>query len=188
MYCLHHWRSNFMLIWEVRPQHPLIGCALRLCSTVRTSGRRETHTLHGVEWATGLSKRCLLSNWGASGMNRAHAWLACIVGWSLHSEKFWVCLRGSVKFSSVVFWCIEELFVSGVTVMIILRIFYVKIGDPAQLTKNIPIFAYFCIIWHSGPLHFVFLIRIQLPPWNQRYVSLLTERFVKVFLVTFLRI
>ena len=182
--CLHQRWCHFVLIRIVRSQHPLVTSTLCLCSTVHTSCSWEAHPFHRVERAAGLRKRCLLLNRGTTWVSRAHAWLACIIRCAcvVDSVKLWVGLGRSVKFSCVVFWCIEKLFVSLMTVLVILWIFDIEIWDPAQLTKNISIFANFCIIRHSGPFYFIFFVRIELATWNQRNIILLAERFVKIFL------
>ena len=67
-----------------------------------------------------------------------------------------------VELVVVVFGIVEELPVGGIQLVVVLGIFNVEVGDPAQLTVDVPLFRHLGVVWHPGAFHLVLLIRVQL--------------------------
>lgn len=67
-----------------------------------------------------------------------------------------------VELVVVVLGIVEELPVSGIQLVVVLGIFNVEVGDPAQLTVDVPLFCHLGVVWHPGSFHFILLIRVQL--------------------------
>lgn len=56
----------------------------------------------------------------------------------------------------VVFWGVEELSIVRVSLRVILRLDYVEVGDPAQLSKNVTALGDHRAVGHPGSFDLVF--------------------------------
>jgi len=62
----------------------------------------------------------------------------------------------------VVSWGIEELFVRGMSVAIILCIFDVEITDPSELTVNVTVPRNFRVLGNASALDFILVVRVHI--------------------------
>lgn len=87
-----------------------------------------------------------------------------------------------MELNVIVFWCIEKLAKIVVTVLIVLRFFYVKIRYPTELAKHISLKRHFCVVRHSCSLNFVFFVGVELSSRLLCNVFLSAEWFVEKLL------
>jgi len=79
---------------------------------------------------------------------------------SVSLEKVLASLGGICELNVIVFWCVKELFVVMVAIIIVLGLLYVKIRVPAELSKDVSIGRNFRVFWDASSLDFVILIRV----------------------------
>lgn len=75
-------------------------------------------------------------------------------------EELGVGHGGGVELGGVLDGSVEHLAVGHVSVFVVLRLFYFKIGDPAQLTEDVSFLHQSGVVGHPRSLHFVLFVRV----------------------------
>ena len=98
------------------------------------------------------------------------------------SEELLVGQRCVVELVVIVLGTVEELTVSGVHLVVVLRELHVEVGDPAELTVDVALLGELGVVGHARALHIVLFIGIQLALRVEQHLLLVLEVLVEVLL------
>jgi len=85
----------------------------------------------------------------------------------------------------VVLGPVEELSVGGVHPVVVLAELDIEVGNPAKLAIDVSLFGQLGVVGHTGSLHVVLLVRVELSLRVEKHTLLVLEVLVEVLLKTF---